>query len=82
MDKKTDFWKMLELWHHGFTQRAFNRLHVVLYHTTQEDDIYNDLLQQVDGQRHSVLHLGPQGMVIAAATRTKTILQDAAPICH
>lgn len=66
------------LWQHYKTwakalyplREPFDPLHVTLYHTTLEDDVYDDLWQQVDGQTfqvaYSYLYLGPQGMAIAA----------------
>lgn len=46
-------------------------LHVTMYFTATENDAYDELWQQINGQTfqvtYSCMYLGPQGMAIAAS---------------
>lgn len=51
--------------------KTLDPLHVTLYYTTLDDDIYDEQWRKVDGQTfhitYTCLYLGPQGMAIQAA---------------
>lgn len=64
-------WQRYKTWAKSLypLSEPFDPFHVTLNYATLDDDIYDELWQQVDGQTfqiaYSYLYLGPQGMAIA-----------------